>query len=232
MSQLVLPEKAVERNLEHFRKYKTEGNPLVERVYRGETTFSDETKDLFYFFHGFGQYFSRLVKPPEFREKHDERAGELVDVLNGLDLMTPDDEKDLERQKRDLKKRNYENPQTERVLSENIEIIYPQIRGDRNIEGRTLSREMLEEHFKRRRFLEQLTTGVPLALGSALLTYGFVHSYPNSFFPPKIIGACILAIDGAIILSNLMLSRPPDYHALDTKVCRADQFIKQHKSEI
>ena len=46
MSQLVLPEDKVERNLNSFRRYRREGNPLVERVYSGETTFSDETIEL------------------------------------------------------------------------------------------------------------------------------------------------------------------------------------------
>ena len=86
MSQLVLPEDKVERNLNSFRRYRREGNPLVERVYSGETTFSDETIDLFYFYRGIGSHFLNLIHTPRFREDHDSRLNQITYVLDDLDF--------------------------------------------------------------------------------------------------------------------------------------------------
>ncbi len=74
-------------------------NPLLRRVAQEEYTLEAEVRDLFYFNQEGNRWRKFVPFYSPLRADHDQRAKDLGDILNGMDLITPDERIELEKAK-------------------------------------------------------------------------------------------------------------------------------------
>lgn len=103
--ELILSEETVRENITHLNELR-EKNRLLKRVYKQETTFETETRDLFSFFEdpyvGLKLLLWPRTRSRALKEDHDERLSKLERVLNGVDLTTENEAEEYSSAKRAL----------------------------------------------------------------------------------------------------------------------------------
>lgn len=105
-----------ERNQESLVRLVREGNELIPRVVRGETTCLAEAQDLFWFFQRRFAYMRTWFRIPKLRPKHDKRVKDLTDVVQAVDLLPDDREPVYFRLKAEANARGgYPSPNTDQL---------------------------------------------------------------------------------------------------------------------
>lgn len=234
-SLIELPEETVERNLSYLRGQNGSQNRLLERTYNGQGRFSEEVHDLFYFFNGFGKYVKRIVRTPKLREGHNQRLGELEQVLNNVDLMTL---KEAERYstltnlKRTLD--NVGNSFTSKMVDHRAlyyfreELKYYEgLKGE--LDTKPLHEEELQKHL---RSMTKFNIGfitVPLLISIGGSAYAYTWSNDSRDVHLGLMLGTVSFVSLMIgIVGNEMKYEPPSYSNLDRKADRLDKFVQRY----
>lgn len=235
-----LPEETIERNLTYIRGLRG-SNRVLDRVYNGQEMFSEEVDDLFYFFNGFGQYVKSSFRIPRLREGHDERLGELEQVLNNVDLMTIE-EIEFGNLFKKIKNESLFPSDEYKLQSVHSSFVKNSEGLKGNLDIKELYAKPLQEHLKSMKIKNILPISFfSLSVASIVVaTYGLINAKMYEDFVVSqrnyeglITGGIIFAGVGVIstvfsTLESLEHYTPKNYFILYKKAERMDKFIQRY----
>lgn len=202
-------------------------NPLVRRVYEGETTFLAETNDLFYFFQCKLDALKGAFRIPKLRQNHDERLGHLEEAVNAVNLMTVEEAREYVKFKRNAKPVVFgDGFALYNVLS--AIHYYEGMQG--HVNTSVLHANSLSWHLRHMRFSCLVFPVMPWILALQLPGISYMEN-PVAIGFRVFLGAVLpLAMSSGAVQANMKLYAPPQYHALHAKAERLDYFLQRYES--
>ena len=221
---LEFPEINIETNFRHLEALRRT-NPLVKRVYEGETTFLAEAQDLFYFFQGRLQALKGALSIPKLQQNHEERLGHLEEAVNAVNLMTVEEMREYAAFKRDAQPVRFGDGFTlYNVLS--LIHFYEGMQG--SVSTGVLHANRLSGHLRHMRFSGLVFPAIPWVPALQLRGISDVKDSGELVFRVFFGAVLPLAMSSGFIWSTMKMYTPPQYYALHAKAERLDYFIQKY----